>query len=130
MVRKEILLPERIRRVPRQFSWIDQELVRSRHVRRVSAEALGLYLILVTVGDSQGLSFFSDRSLSEYLCSDIVRLRAELIRADLIAYKHPLYQVLSLGTPSPQRPVDRVRGPGGELQSIAEILKNLGGQRS
>jgi hypothetical protein len=64
MVRKELLHPERVRRVPRQFSWVDQELVRSGYVKRVSAEALGLYLLLVTVGDSQGLSYFSDRSTS------------------------------------------------------------------
>jgi hypothetical protein len=125
MVRKELLHPERVRRVPRQFSWVDQELVRSGYVKRVSAEALGLYLLLVTVGDSQGLSYFSDRSLNEYLCRDIAKLRAELIRADLIAYKHPLYQVLSLKIPSALQPTAR-----GGMQSIAEILQTIGGQRS
>ena len=125
MVRKELLQPERVRRTPKQFSWVDQELVRSGYVKRVSAEALGLYLLLVTVGDSQGLSYFSDRSLSGYLCRDIATLRAELIRADLIAYKHPLYQVLSLTIPTPRQTTAR-----GGMQSIAEVLQTLGRQRS
>jgi hypothetical protein len=125
MVRKELLHPERVRRIPKQFSWVDQELVRSGYVKRVSAEALGLYLLLITVGDSQGLSYFSDRSLSEYLSRDVATLRAELIRAELIAYRHPLYQVLALKIPSARQPTARVG-----LQSTAEILQAIREQRS
>jgi hypothetical protein len=125
MVRKELLHPERVRRIPKQFSWVDQELVRSGYVKRVSAEALGLYLLLITVGDSQGLSYFSDRSLSEYLSRDVATLRAELIRAELIAYRHPLYQVLALKIPSARQPTAR-----GGLQSTAEILQAIREQRS
>jgi hypothetical protein len=126
MVRKEVLNLDRVRRIPKQFSWIDQELVRSGYVKRVSAEALGLYFLLVTVGDSQGLSYFSDRSLSEYLSRDVSKLRAELIRADLIAYRHPLYQVLSFNNPS--LPQQQLAARGGGLQSIAQVLQSLGGR--
>jgi len=87
MICKQLIYPERVRLIPKQFSWVDQEVVRSGYVKRVSAEALGLYLVLVTVGDSQGLSYFSDRTLAQYLSCDICKLRTELIRADMIALK-------------------------------------------
>ena len=60
MKAKPILCPERLRRVPRQFSWIDQRLVRDGHISRCGANALALYLLLCTVADAQGLSYYSD----------------------------------------------------------------------
>ena len=47
--------PDRIRQVPKQFSWIDGRLVRDRHLDRCSHPAAALYLFLVTVSDAQGL---------------------------------------------------------------------------
>jgi len=82
-----------------QFSWIDQRLVRDRHVERCGVDALGLYLVLVTVADAQGLSYYGEATLERLLSMPAPRLqaaRAELIRLDLIAYERPLYQVLSL----------------------------------
>ena len=57
-------LPDRIRKVPRQFSWIDHRLVRDHHIDRCSHGAAALYLFLVTVADAGGLSYYSDRTLS------------------------------------------------------------------
>jgi hypothetical protein len=48
---KRVLCPQRLRRVPQQFSWIDHRLVRDRHICGRSAEALALYLLLVTVAN-------------------------------------------------------------------------------
>src|SRR5580658_8279690 len=96
---KRVLRPERLRRVPRQFSWVDQRLVRDRHLELCGPDALGLYLVLVTVADAQGLSYYGEASLERMLSMPTPRLvaaRAELIRLDLIAYERPLYQVLSL----------------------------------
>ena len=56
MKTKPILCPARLRRVPRQFSWIDQRLVRDRHIQGRSPRALALYLMLCTVADAQGTS--------------------------------------------------------------------------
>ena len=39
---KRVLRAERLRRVPTQFSWIDQRLVRDRHLERCSLDAIGL----------------------------------------------------------------------------------------
>ena len=96
---KRVLCRERLRRMPEQFSWIDQRLVRDRHICRVSHPALALYLFLLTVADAQGLSYYGDPSISQFLTLDAAalgRARQELIGAHLIAYQKPLYQVLSL----------------------------------
>lgn len=99
MLVKRLLCPERVRKLPPRFSWVDQRLVRDRHIERCDAPAAALYLMLVTVGDAQGLSYYSDAALSRCLSMDpprLVQARAELIRAGLIAYDRPLYQVLAL----------------------------------
>jgi hypothetical protein len=101
-----VLRPERLRQVPPQFSWIDQRLVRDRHLEHCDVQALALYLVLVTVADAQGLSYYGEASLTRLLSMPVVRLvqaRADLIRLDLIAYERPLYQVLSLDPPADPR---------------------------
>jgi hypothetical protein len=53
--------------VPRQFSWIDHRLVRDGHITRCTANALALYLLLCTVADAQGLSYYSDAKAASLL---------------------------------------------------------------
>lgn len=100
---KRILCPARVRRIPRQFSWVDQRLVRDHRIASCSADVLALYLFLLTVADAQGLSHYSDQAvLRHLLCLDAARLahaRAELQQAGWIAYEPPLYQVLALDAP-------------------------------
>lgn len=99
---KRVICSERVREIPTQFSWVDHRLVRERHIERCDAHAAALYLFLVTVADVQGLSYYSDASLGRSLSTDQVRLskaRGDLIRAGLIAYQRPLYQVLALDSP-------------------------------
>jgi hypothetical protein len=96
---KEPVCRERIRQIPRGFSWVDHRLVQEHYIERCSQGALALYLFLVTVADAQGLSWWSDRSLAARLGLDPDRLRqarAELQAADLVAYEHPVWQVLPL----------------------------------
>jgi hypothetical protein len=98
-VEKHVLCEERTRRVPEQFSWVDHRLVREGHVRRCPAVAWGLYLFLVTVGDADGLSYYSDKSLCRELGlagEELAMARARLVEADLVAWKTPLYQVLAV----------------------------------
>jgi hypothetical protein len=120
---KHLLDPERLRKIPPQFSWIDQRLVSERHIERLSHAADALYLFLLTVADARGLSFYSERSIGRYLSMDADRLdhaREELLRAELIAYRQPLYQVLSLDG---QR-LSAARGAG--IFAIKEIFKQIG----
>ncbi len=96
---KRLLRPERLRRVPSQFSWIDHRLVREHHIKRLSLEGCALYLFLLTVADAEGLSYYAARTLAARLPLDVDGVRCardDLIEADLIAYQAPLYQVLSL----------------------------------
>lgn len=98
-IEKRILSPERLRRCPPQFSFVDHRLVRAGYLRRASAQAWALYLVLVTVGDEHGLSYYSDPSLARLLSlpvNDIVAARRQLLAAEVIAYEAPLYQVLAL----------------------------------
>lgn len=121
---KRVLRPERLRRVPPQFSWIDQRLVREGHVEHCGLDALGLYLVLVTVADARGLSYYGEASLERLLSVSAPRLvaaRAELIRLDLIAYERPLYQVLSLDTPA----TPRVTGAHSVERGIAQLRARL-----
>ena len=105
MAIKRLICPERVRKVPAQFSWVDHRLVRERHIERCDVHAAALYLFLVTVADAQGLSYYSDASVARRLSMDpsrLVRARADLIRLRLVAYERPLYQVLALDAPAPE----------------------------
>ena len=124
MTQKHLIYPEKVRRVPKQFSWVDHRLVRDHIIEQCSHQALALYLFLVTVGDQQGLSYYSDRSVGARLSMDstvLLRSRDELTRAKLIAYRKPLYQVLSLAPSTPARSqID-------EPLAVGQILKQLAG---
>jgi hypothetical protein len=128
---KRVLCKQRLRQVPPQFSWIDHRLVRDRHISRCSADALALYLFLVTVADGQGLSYYADATICRLLPlrraragqtpdepaldeqtldeQTLARARRELIDNRLIAWQRPLYQVLALGPPGPPPPSPQAR---------------------
>ena len=126
-MQKRLLVPSRVRRIPRQFSWIDQRLVRDNYIERCDVPALALYLLLLTVADAQGLSYYADASIGRLLGLDppgLVQARQALVRADLIAYEAPLYQVLAL-TPTPAPPPLAQAPPAraaGELKALRELL--------
>ena len=137
MIAKRLLDAGRRRRVPRQFSWVDQRLVRDGYISRCPHGALALYLFLVTVCDAEGLSYYAERTLCERLnlsAEALRKARNELLSAGLIAYEHPLYQVLSLDTPRPRgiehRPDLRPRQGDREPVAIGAVLQQLlGGVR-
>ena len=104
---KQVLRPERLRLVPKQFSWVDQALVQHGLIDRLDAGACSLYLFLVTVADAEGLSYYGGATLAKRLHLSELELqgaRAQLIDLDLIAYQAPLYQVLSLGSAPLHKP--------------------------
>jgi hypothetical protein len=123
MIEKHLLRPQRQRRIPPSFSWVDHRLVRQEYLPRADHRTWALYLFLVTVADVQGLSYYSDASLGRHLHLDTVQLsaaRRQLIDLDLIAYRKPLYQVLSLPEEAP-RPASNLPRSG-QAQSVAEVL--------
>ncbi len=142
MMQKRLLVPSRVRRIPRQFSWVDHRLVREYHIELCDPPALALYLFLITVADAQGLSYYADGSISQLLSlapDPLTRARQTLIHAGLIAYEAPLYQVLALGLPeeftkpaAPSKPIDpssRAQAVG-ELRSLRELLRPFPGASS
>jgi hypothetical protein len=132
MINKHLLRPDRLRQIPTSFSWVDHRLVRHEHLRHTGPEAWALYLFLVTVADAEGLSYYSDASIAGHLNLDLVALsaaRQQLIGADLIAYRKPLYQVLAL--PEETRGEPASNSPrGGPARSVGELLRRAleGGQ--
>ncbi len=99
MTPKTPVRPDRIRSIPEQFSWVDHRLVRDRYIDRLTHKACALYLFLVTVADAKGLSYYSDASVCERLGlseDSLDSARGELRQSGLIAYRKPIYRVLSL----------------------------------
>lgn len=85
--------------MPRQFSWVDQRLVREGYLDQCDARAAALYLFVVTVADAQGLSYFGEPTLMRRLhftAAELQAARERLVALQLIAYQPPLYQVLAL----------------------------------
>jgi hypothetical protein len=107
MTVKRILCAARLRRIPAQFSWVDPRLVFDGHLGRLDTHAAALYLLLVTVADAQGLSYWGDARVTQLLHTTRARLtrsREQLVGAGLLAYESPLYQVLALQTPAASAP--------------------------
>lgn len=130
MVTKRLLRPERRRRVPAHFSWVDHRLVRDEcHLEHCGPDAGALYLFLLTVADADGSSYYAEASIAKRLALDELRLRkarSRLIHADLIAFEPPLYQVLELPrTPTSQSHTETTSRP----RSIAEVIRAMGEQR-
>ena len=121
MIAKQILVPGRVRRPPTEgWSWIDRRFLRE-HAGRLSHEAIVLYFFLAAVSDKDGLSFYGEASIALRLRlteAAVVAARDELVAADLVAYRAPLAQVLSLPAATLQR-------RGGGLAAFGEILRSL-----
>jgi hypothetical protein len=131
MYSKHPVNPLRLRKVPSQFSWVDHRLVRDRRLDACSHTAAALYLFLVVVADAEGLSYYSDPTLMRRLRMDgatLAQARTNLIRADLIAWRKPIYQVLSLDG-SAQESTNRESDFTAASVHVKQILKKLRGAR-
>ncbi len=127
MINKHVLRPDRLRQIPTSFSWVDHRLVRDEHLRHTGPAAWALYLFLVTVADAQGLSYYSDASIARHLEIDPLALsaaRQQLMAADLIAYRKPIYQVLALPEAA-SVPTSSPSLRGGPACSAGEILRRV-----
>jgi hypothetical protein len=133
MICKHPLRADRLRQIPASFSWVDHRLIRHHHLKSCDLAAWALYLFLVTVADVQGLSYYSDASISRHLNLDLLQLataRQQLEKADLLAYRKPLYQVLALPEP-PGGATALASTRAGQAQSVTDILRRaLGGGAS
>ena len=105
-MQKQILVPDRVRRLPSgDWSWIHRRFLRE-YSSKLSGDAVFLYLFLCAVADKNGLSYYSDNALALRLRTTeqvIAEARVDLLELDLIAYRPPLTQVLSLPAPATER---------------------------
>jgi hypothetical protein len=126
---KHLISLAKLRTVPRQFSWVDQRLVRERSIDQLSHAACTLSLFLVTVADAQGLSYYADASLCQRLSltsSALHQARLALITQGLVAYQRPLYQVLALdAAPSEATPSAAPMAADDEPVDIKAVFARL-----
>lgn len=128
MHKKRPIHPHRIRKITGSFSWIDHRFVGGGFLRALTRDELLLYYFLVTVGDKNGVSFYSYDNICELLkmeLDDYIAARDALIARDLVAFADGVFQVL----PLPQRASDiKVSKPLPGLHSLGAIFKHLGHQ--
>lgn len=107
--------------------------MREGHIARCGgAQALALYLLLVTVADSQGLSYYSDKTAARLLSlsqQELRQARNNLLSAGLIAYQAPLYQVLSLEPTLNSEPSVPRTGQTLPISAILRQILESGGQQ-
>jgi hypothetical protein len=99
MIRKKVLVPERIRRTDKSFCFIPHRFLTDGFLQTLTRHELALYLFLALASDKNGLSFYGDKSICSILGlkeEDYVFARNCLIHKDLIVYDGTLFQVLSL----------------------------------
>jgi hypothetical protein len=125
---KIVIVPERLRKVPTgNFSWVDQRIVREGYIQKLSLEAATLYLFLVIVADRNGLSYYSDEGVLKCLQLSAETLRAarqRLVELTLVAYRKPLYQVLSLQACVAPAAPPQARTPSQPV-AVGTLLRNL-----
>ena len=119
MIVKHPLVPQRIRRPPPQgWSWIDRRFLRE-HAAGLSRDAILLYFFLAAVSDKHGLSYYSDATVAARLslsAQAVPPAREQLLARDLVAYRAPFTQVLSL----PEAALRR-----GGVSQFGELLRQL-----
>ena len=97
MIKKELLNPRRIRKINGSFAFIEHRF--RGWINYLSQEELLLYFFLVLAADDQGLSYYRPETIGERLQLSPDQYRRALkglVTRDLIAFREPLFQVLSL----------------------------------
>ncbi len=99
MIRKKVLIQDRIRRTGKSFCFIPHRFLTDGFLQSLTRHELALYLFLVLASDKNGLSYYGDKSICSKLGlkeQDYLFARSCLIHKDLIVYDGTLFQVLSL----------------------------------
>ena len=129
-----IPLPDRIRRIPAGFAWIDRRLRDRRFLGTLTLQELAVYVFLILAANKHGVSFYRSEQIAELFDYhieplDIVRCRNALFDKELIAFQpfnghgnEGFYQVLPL--PQPVVVVDPPKR-GGDVLTVKDILHSM-----
>ena len=128
-----VLVPERLRRVPRSFAWIGHRLRSGGFLEKLTPEEIALYLFLALAADRQGLSCWRFDRIEREVPFDVrvlKRARDGLVEKDLVAFQpwgpksvDGSYQVLAL----PE--AEAASTPRGGTASLGEVLSESLGRR-
>ncbi len=106
MIKKRILVPNRIRRIDGGFSFIPHRFLTDGFLAALDQKEILFYLFLVLVSDRNGLSFYSYDvicTLLQLSVDDYIEARDALIRKNLLAFDGTLFQVLDLPKKPPEK---------------------------
>ncbi len=104
MIKKRVLVPDRIRHPKGRFSFIPHRFLLNGFLKSLLTHELVLYFFLSLAADKNGISYYGMRSIctqlhiEEPVCHKALKA---LIDKDLVAYDGRFFQVLSL----PDQPV-------------------------
>jgi len=107
MIKKKILVPNRIRRIEGGFSFIPHRFLTDGFLAVLDQKEILLYLFLIIVSDRNGISFYSYDAICTLLqitVDEYIEARNALIKRDLISFDGTLFQVLDL----PGKPVQEI----------------------
>lgn len=122
MIKKTVLVPERIRRIDGGFGFIPPRFLTDGFLASLDQKQLLLYLFLVLVADRYGLSFYKYDAICTLLhfsLDQYIEARNGLMKKDLIAFDGTLFQVLDL----PSKPIADSAVPKEDRPPIAQLVK-------
>jgi len=127
MIKKKVLLPNRIRRIDGWFSFIPHRLLTDGFLDSLSQIEILLYLFLVLVSDRHGLSFYSYDAICSLLqlsVDDYIEATDGLIKKDLIAHDGTIFQVLDLPL-KPLQAVETKFAPNSDRRQYRSQIRSL-----
>ena len=120
MIKKKILVPNRIRRIKGGFSFIPHRFLTDGFLAVLDQKEILLYLFLILVSDRNGLSFYSYDAICALLqitVDEYIKARDALIKRDLISFDGTLFQVLDL----PGKPAKKEVKPSSQSHRRSEM---------
>ena len=96
MKKYHIPQPQRIRNIKGSFAWIDHRIMRNGFMETMTHQDIALYLFLILVADTNGVSFYRKEKICQAVSLDFSRFeiaKDRLINMKLIAFES--YSVLS-----------------------------------
>lgn len=83
--------------LPSRYGVIDQRLINEGYLKKITPEALCLYVFLCVVADRRGRSWYSDSRLQQQVRVNFIDdARNSLLELGLIAWEAPVYSVLNI----------------------------------